>query len=302
MYQTYDLLKIQRRFPTELTCRKYLERQRWPKGFWCPRCSSDRAGRHPPRGLYQCKGCRYPLSLTAGTIFHRTRTPLRTWFWLILLMSHNKHGISMLEAKRLLGMRSYQTVWTLCHKIRTAMAHRDSRYQLAGLVEMDDSLFGRRVIKGRWRRKPEGPKMVRIAVSTGRTGGPAFTHMEVTPETYTLHALDMAQRTISPKQTIRTDGGTPFRALKDLGFRHDLHPRMNPQEMDRFLPWVHTLIANAKRFLVGTHHFEAPKHLQRFLDEFSYRFNRRWFQGRLFDRLLTACVTTGSVSYAELIG
>ena len=302
MYEAYDVLRIQRRFPTELACRKYLERHRWPKGFWCSRCGSTRVGRHRTRKLYQCKGCRYQVSLTAGTIFQKTRTPLRKWFWLILLMSHNKHGISMLEAQRLLGIPSYQTVWTMCHKIRTAMAHRDSRYKLAGLIELDDAIFGSRRRNGQRRRRKEPPLSVRIAVSTNRCGNPGFTRMEVAHDADSLNHLEMIQRTVVPQQTIRTDGGTSFRALEELGFKHDLHPRMTPQEMDRFLPWASTLTANVKRFLVGTHHFEAPKHLQRFLDEFSYRFNRRWFHGQLFDRLLTACATTGSVSYADLVG
>lgn len=302
MYQAHDLLKIQRRFPTELACRKYLQRHRWPAGFDCPRCGEIQAGFHRTRSLYQCKGCRYQVSLTAGSIFHKTRTPLRKWFWLILLMGHNKHGISMLEAQRLLGIGSYQTVWTMAHKIRTAMAHRDSRYQLAGLVEMDDSLFGRRKIKGRRRRRPEKPQMVRLMVGTNRFGHPTFTRMEVTHDAESLDHLAMVRRTVAAKQTIRTDGGNPFYALKEMGFKHDMHPQMSHPEMDRFLPWVSTVTANVKRFLVGTHHFEAPVHLQRFLDEFSYRFNRRFFPGQLFDRLLTACATTGSVSYADLIG
>lgn len=302
-YRHADLLTIQRRFPTDLACRKYLARHRWPQGFWCPRCGATRAGRHQPRGLYQCKGCRAQVSLTAGTIFHKTRTPLRTWFWLILLMGANKHGVSMLEAQRLLRIGSYQTIWTMAHKIRTAMAQRDSRYQLAGLIELDDAEFGHRVEKDGTRRyKPTGPKTVRIAVSRTRTGGPAFARLEVAEPAGTLHAQAMAARAFAPSARLRTDGGLAFPALTELGHRHDPHPKMTPAEMDRWLPWVSTITANVKRFLVGTHHLEAPTHLQRFLDEFAYRFNRRWFTGQSFDRLLTACVTTGSVRYADLIG
>ena len=301
MYQTHNLLKIQRRFPTELACRKYLERRRWPNGFDCPRCGGDRAGSHRTRRLYQCKDCRYQSSLTAGTIFHKTRTPLRTWFWLILLMGHNKHGISMLEAQRLLGIGSYQTIWTMCHKIRSAMAHRDSRYKLAGLIELDDAEFGHRVLKGERRYKPAGPKTVRVAVST-RYGRPAFARLEVAEPASALSTKTWAQQTLAPATRLRTDGGLGFPALAGLGHHHEPHPKMTPAEMDRWLPWASTLTANLKRFIVGTHHLEAPKHLQRFLDEFSYRFNRRWFKGQLFDRLLTACATTGSVRYADLVG
>jgi len=299
MYQKYDLLTIQRRFPTELACRKYLEKQRWPKGFYCVRCASSEVSYIRTRHLYQCRGCRSQVSLTAGTIFHKTRIPLRKWFWLILLMGHNKHGVSMLEIQRLLSIGSYQTVWTMCHKVRTAMAQRDGRYKLNGIIELDDAIFGRKTEGHKTHRRP---KTVRVAVSTDSKGCPGFTRMQVTDYAGVLHAQAMARKTISRGQTIRTDGGSSFPALKELGFRHERHPKLTPEQMDIFLPWVHTVISNAKRFLMGTHHLEDPKHLQRFLDEFSYRFNRRNFKGQLFDRLLSACTTTGSIRYADLIG
>lgn len=302
MYQTHDLLAIQRRFPTELACRKYLERRRWPQGFWCARCGGSSASRIRTRGLYQCRGCRAQVSLTAGTIFHKTRVPLRTWFWLILLMGSNKHGISMLQAQRWLRVGSYKTLWAMAHKLRTAMAQRDGRYKLAGLIELDDAEFGHRVDKaGERRYKPTGPKTVRVAVAT-RRGRPTFARLTVVEPAGALATKALAQQTLAPGARLRTDGGLPFPVLTELGHPHDPHPKMTPAEMDRWLPWVSTITANVKRFLVGTHHLEAPTHLQRFLDEFSYRFNRRWVQGQCFDRLLTACVTTGSITAADLTG
>ena len=214
-------------------------------------------------------------------------------------MSQNKHGVSMLEAQRMLGIRSYKTVWTMCHKIRTAMRHRDGRYKLAGLIELDEASFGRR-FKGDRSRRDASEKTVRVMVSTTEQRKPKFAKMEVAGYAGVLHAQKMAREQIEPKQMIRTDGGSSFPALKELGFQHDPHVGMTRPEMDRFLPWVHTVIANAKRFLLGTHHQESPKYLQRFLDEFAYRFNRRWVQGQLFDRLLTACVNAPCVTFAEL--
>ena len=301
MSQAHDLLAIQRRFSTELACRKYLTKRRWPKGFWCRRCGASRASWIQTRRLYQCRGCRTQVSLTAGTIFHKTRVPLRTWFWLILLMGQNKHGISMLQAKRWLRLGSYKTIWAMTHKIRTAMAHRDSRYKLAGLIELDDAEFGHRSLKGERRHKPQGPKTVRVAVST-RQGRPAFARLEVAEPASPLSTKAWAQRIFAPDTCLRTDGGLPFPTVTDLGFRHDPHPGMTPGEMDQVLPWVSTITANLKRFIVGTHHLEAPRHLQRFLDEFTYRFNRRWVHGQCFDRLLTACATTGSITVADLRG
>ena len=298
MYRKQNWLQIQKRFPTELACQKYLTKQRWPEGFLCPRCQSQQVGFHKRRGLYQCKGCRYQASLTAGTLFHKTRTPLRKWFWLVLLMSQNKHGVSMLEAQRMLGIRSYKTIWSMTHKIRTAMRHRDKRYKLAGLIELDDASFGHKSDANT--RLGGTQKAVRVMVSTTDEGKPKFAKIAVATYAGVTHARKMVQEQVEPNQVIRTDGGVSFPALKELGFEHDRHVGMTPKQLDRYLPWVHTIIANAKRFMLGTYHQESPKYLQRFLDEFAYRFNRRWVQEQLFDRLLTACVSAPCVTFAEL--
>jgi len=199
----------------------------------------------------------------------------------------------------MLGIRSYKATWTMCHKIRAVMRHRDGRYKLAGLIELDDASFGHK-FKGDGKRDGATEKAVRVMVSTTDEGKPKFAKMEVAGYAGVLHAQKMAREQVEPKQVIRTDGGVSFPALKELGFEHDRHIGMTPRQMDRFLPWVHTIIANAKRFMLGTHHQESPKYLQRFLDEFAYRFNRRWVAGQLFDRLLTACVNAPCVSFAEL--
>jgi len=216
----------------------------------------------------------------------------------VLLMSQNKHGVSMLEAQRMLGVRSYKTVWTMCHKIRTAMRHRDKRYKLAGLIELDEASFGH---KGEKNTRASGTeKAVHVLVSTTDEGKPKFAKMAVTDYAGVIQVQKMVREQVEPSPVIRTDGGRSFPALKELGVEHDRHVGMTPRQMDRFLPWVHTIIANAKRFMLGTHHQESPKYLQRFLDEFAYRFNRRWVASQLFDRLLTACVNAPCVSFAEL--
>jgi len=293
MYQSHDLLRIQRRFHTELACRKHLEGQRWPQGFRCPVCGHDQAGRVRTRGLYRCRQCRKQVSLTAGTIFHKTRVPLKKWFWLILMMGHNKHGISILEAQRLLSIPSYQTVWLMTHKIRAAMGHRDRRYKLAGLTELDESFFG---------GVSKVKRPVFIAVSTSHRGGPAFAKMQVAPWADLVRARQMARENIERSATLKTDGNRIYPALTEEGFRHRPEVQGSPERASQILRWMHILASNAKRHMQGTHHREAPKHLQRFLDEFTYRFNRRWFKGQLFDRLLTACASAPSVTFGELRG
>src|SRR3974390_399424 len=173
-----DLLEFQKKFRTEKACLKHLLQLRWPQGFRCPRCQHDRAYFHSTRHLYECQACSYQASLTAGTIFHKTRTPLRKWFWMIFLMGRQKSGASMLSLQRLLKIRDYKTVWTMGHKIRKAMADRDAAYQLAGLLEMDDTYFGatkpgkrgrgaagKAKVVGPWRLRTTSPVSPRCAGS-----------------------------------------------------------------------------------------------------------------------------------------
>ena len=141
-YENMDFFQFQKRFSREDFCLKHLVKLRWPDGFVCPRCGHDKAGFHSKRKLLQCKGCRYQASATAGTIFHRTKIPLRKWFWFIFLISSQKTGVSIQGLQRLLGIKSYKTAWTMAHKVRKAMADREASYQLANLGEKERSYVG----------------------------------------------------------------------------------------------------------------------------------------------------------------
>lgn len=299
MYQEIDLLAFQRRFPNEMACEQYLYQHRWPDGFRCPRCNHGQAWKHHARRLYECRGCRHQTSVTAGTIFHKTRVSLRQWFWLIFMLGGTKHGISMLGAQKLLRIGSYKTVWMMAHKIRNAMAHRDGQYQLAGLIELDESYFGGKR-RGKRGRGAAGKRPVMVAVSTNEKGRPQFAKMQVVPVVDSQQAEHVAQATIQEGQTVKTDGFPIYPTLQQVGYVHQPQRQGTPERAGVILPWVHTLVANAKRFMQGTHHREAPKHLQRFLDEFCYRLNRRWHSAQLFDRLITACVGTGTITLSEL--
>jgi transposase-like protein len=134
-----SLIQFRKTFGTEKACQKHLFRLRWPEGFRCPRCQHDQAYFQRTRNLYHCRACGYQASLTAGTVFHKTRTPLRKWFLMIWLMGLQKSGISMLSLQRMLEIKTYKTVWTMGHKIRQAIAERDANHKLAGLIELDDT-------------------------------------------------------------------------------------------------------------------------------------------------------------------
>jgi len=296
--QPLDLLEFQKRFSSEEQCIKHLFALRWPEGYVCPRCGCDRYSLHTTRRLYQCSACKYQVSVTAGTIFHGTRTGLVKWFWMIFLMTRHKSGVSMLSLQRMLGIRSYKTVWTIGHKIRKAMADRDSQYQLAGLVEMDDAFIGPKK-PGPPGRGAKGKAKVVIAVES-RDKHAGFAVMRHVPSVDSDQILSMAQDKIRPTGYVRTDGWRAYEKLGSNGFGHEAVVVSKDKETLKRLRWVHVLTANVKGNLRGVYHGVSRKHLDRYLAEFSYRFNRRFWDSQLFNRTVSACLSTSTVTFAEL--
>ena len=313
-YTPRSLIAFQQAFASEEACAQHLRGLRWPDGFTCPRCGHTEAWYIRTRKLLDCKRCRLTTSLTAGTIFHKTRTPLLKWYWLIYRMAMDKVGISIAEMQRLLEIRDDKTAWLMAHKVRKAMADRDAGYGLAGLVELDDSFFGP---AGRTRgRGSERKSTVLCAVSLYRDRKgqerPGFAHMQVVNDASAksiagfLERLGCGAATAEGRQlleAIRSDGWRSYgRAAKDKDLAHCKVILRDPQAAGRLLPWVHRVISNAKAVIRGTHRGVSEKHLQAYLSEVCYRFNRRFWEKELFDRLVTACVVTETISYEELMG
>jgi transposase-like protein len=295
-YQKMGLLEFQERFPEERECYDYLAKVRFPKGFFCPRCGSSTAGKVATRGLWQCKTCRAQVSITAGTMFHRTRTPLRQWFWAIFLVAKDKRGHSALQLSKELNI-PYARAWLMIHKIRSAMAHRDLQYKLDGIVEMDETYFGSpdRGKRGRSTRR------TKAIVAVGVTGDnkPRFAKIATVRRLDSRTVKAFARPNIAKGSMIRTDGLNIYRGLAKIGFSHQ--PTVNPGKADGdLLHWTHVIISNAKAFILGTFHGLGKKHLQDYLNEFCYRFNRRYRDAELFDRLLLACASAPHKSYDEL--
>jgi len=296
-YEDVTLVQFQRKFRTEKDCKKRLFQMRWPHGFICPRCGHDQYYDLPKRGLYQCKACKYQCSVTAGTVMHRTRTPLLKWFWAIFLFSNDKRGISALQLSKKLDM-SYWVAWTMLHKIRKAMRDRDARYKLAGLIEVDDSYVGGSSTGGGKRGRGTRKIPVLIAASTdGEAIG--FAKMQVVDSLHWEPVKSFLQEGIRPKQTIKSDGWQSYNVAEKLGHAHQVEFILGRKAHD-VLKWVHILASNAKAFILGTYHGLAGKHMQSYLDEYCFRFNRRRWNRQLFDRLLMACVSSTGLTYAEL--
>jgi len=296
-YEKVSLLDFQRRFPDERKCYEYLARTRFPGGFACPQCGSPSAVLMEKRLLWQCRVCRSQVSVTAGTVFHRTRTPLLVWFWAIFLVAVDKRGHSALQLSRELSV-PYDRAWRMLHKIRAAMGRRDAEYKLDGIVELDEAYIGAPDEGSRGR----GTRRAKAVVALGLTadGKPRFVKMRTVRRLDARSVESFATDGIALGSTIRTDGLNIYNGLGKLGFVHEATVAPGKTK-DDVLYWTHTVISNAKAYILGTFHGLEDRHIQRYLDEFCYRFNRRHRETELFDRLLFACVSAPPSTLAELI-
>jgi len=297
-------------FADEPQCGEQLSRRRWPEGFACPRCGGPSRGYMAARQVHECARCGYQCSVTAGTIFHKTRTRLTSWFWAIYRMGHDKKGISAVQLAKEIGV-SYPTAWLMLHKIRKAMSDRDQRYRLSGLVEVDEGYVGGEEHgKGRTGRGKRGVRtksVVAVAVERrgsgkpGRKPIPGFAAFEVVPDAATETLEKFVAGKVKAGSHILSDGWPGYRRLQQKGFAHTATAlSRQPEPAHILFPWVHITLSNLKRFLLGTHHNVEQKHLPSYVAEFNYRLNRRTMEPDLMDRLLRACIGTQTITYKQL--
>lgn len=292
--------QFRRRFRTERDCIRYIIKRKWPGGFRCPRCDHDEAYLITSRRKYQCKRCLHQTTVTANTIFHKTRKPLRDWFWAIYLVATRATGSSARQLQYDLGI-SYPTAWSWCHKIRKAMEDRDRRYTLQGLIELDDTYIGGKKKSGKRGRGARSKVPVLVAVET-RPKGCVHVALSKLESLSSYEAKGFLNEKVEQDALILSDSLSTYRSLsQDL----NLCPLTvwNGQRAVEIFPDVHRVIARLKTWIRGTHTHVSSKHLNRYLAEFAYRFNRRFKQRRdtIFDRLVTACCSTQTVTYQQLV-
>ncbi len=296
-----SLPEFEARFPDEAACARWLFEKRWPDGFRCPGCGHDK-GWELGRGtlLIECARCHRQTSVTAGTVLHRSHLPLRLWFLAAWLVATHKNGISARQLWLQLGLGSYKTAWLLLQKLRRAMVD-PGREPLAGLVEVDETS-----ISFRTRDDPAGPKPGRshegkllIAGAVEIRGkAPGRARLAVIGD-YSADTLGgFVARNIAQGSTVVSDGWSGYAKLKDV--KHD--PRViGDAPAHAVLPWVHRVFANAKRWAMGVYHGLREEHLQRYLDEFVFRFNRRRTPQAAFARLLGLATAIGPHPYEAII-
>ena len=297
------ILELERRFATEESCREYLFRLRWPDGFVCPRCQGGPAW-PASRGRLVCRACRHQTSVTAGTVFQDTRKPLVLWFRAIWYVTSQKNGTSASSIQRILGLRSYQTAWTWLHKLRRAMV-RPSRDKLRGRVEVDETFVGGEDSKeGTWVDQKA------VVVIAAEEDGPGIGRIRLAtiPAPTKKSLLRFAQEAIEPGSSLHTDGRTAWEGIESRGYkrrRTALVKRKDRNAASRLLPRVHRVASLLKRWLLGTHQGAvSAEHLDYYLDEFTFRFNRRTSRsrGKLFYRLLQQAVEIPPTTYREMVG
>ena len=298
-----SLLEFEDRFATDQACRDYLTQVRWPHGFVCPRCGVGTAWT-ATRGRLVCGGCRHQTSVTAGTIFHDTRKPLRLWFRAMWYVTSQKNGTSAIGLQRVLGLGSYLTAWTWLHKLRRAMV-RPGRDRLSGRVEVDETYVGGEEPEAH-ARQILGKCLVAIAAQEdGR--GIGRIRMARIPDASAVSLQQFIRGAIEPGSVVHTDGWEGYRSLGENGYRHKV-TILRGQGKDaaiELLPRVHRVAGLLKRWLLGTHQGSVSgNHLDYCLDEFTFRFNRRKSRsrGKLFYRLVEQALNVEPSPYHSMVG
>jgi ISXO2-like transposase domain/Transposase zinc-ribbon domain len=288
-------------YGTEERCRAAVEKLRWPKGFFCPRCGSCEGTRLSTRPMVQCRACRHQASLTAGTIVHATRLPLTTWFLAMWLVASAKNGISSVELGRRLGIEQ-TNAWALKQKLMHVMAERDGKKRLDGRVEMDDAYLGGHR-PGKRGRGAAGKRAFVAAVSTSDDRRPRKMKLLPAKGFRKKEVKRLVNEHLASTSRLVTDGLSCWTAAAAAGLAHTAMVTGSGKPAAGWSPfkWVDTTLGNVKAAIVGTCRQTSPEHAGRYLASYAWRFNRRFRLDTMLPRLVHGAVRTAPLPYAKLI-
>jgi ribosomal protein L37AE/L43A len=298
-----NLFDFNKRFPDEESCAKYLKDKREEEGVVCSKCGGTKHYWLESMKLWKCANCSTRMNLRAGTMMEKTKIPLKVWFEIIHLMTSTKKPFSALEMHRQVQTKFYEPVWFIMQKIRITMGKRDARYKLQGDIEIDDAFFevvdleekeDVELKRGRGSQRQSKVLVMVESVPNPKQQNPhkknrimGFAKMIVMDDLTTTGINYEVSKSISPSSIVVSDGYHSFAGLSQVVDKH-ISMVVPKKEAHIKLPWVHTVIANSKRNLLGVHHSIGKQFLQNYLNEFTYKLNRRTFESDLFDRMISA--------------
>lgn len=302
-----QMVEFFQQYSTEVDCKLFFKAKRSLEMQSCKRCGSIHMYWIDKENRWRCKECKCVYGLKQGTVMENSNLGYKVWLWGLYLMSLTKKGFSALEMQRLIGHKRYEPIWLLMQKVRISMGHRDDKYSLDGYIELDEGFFeGHRkqdtnCIETKSIKELDRQVKAIVAVSSiplqqreQKTGRPntkaGFVKMSVVSSLCTKEVVCEAEKMVKKSATIITDGRRCYRGLKDICTIHKEVIVRDKQEVSKVFPWVHTAISNVKKKILGLHHQVKDAYMQNYLNEFCYKFNRRYFGEKLFDRLILAAL------------
>ena len=300
-----NILEFIQKFPDEGACRLKFKEQRDQIGIICDKCNYKEHYWHENKLCYECKHCHRRISLRSGTVMQSSKLPFRYWFVTMHLLTCTKKSFSTEELRRQLGHKRYQPIWEMVNKLRDVMGKRDNKYQLSGQMELDDAFFSTEIPQDqkdkpmkRGRGSQSKSKVLVMAESTF-VDAPKKGHklksvkhikMQVINDLKSNTITNIVKEQVDKSAQLITDDSTSYYKLKEHVQSHEAVV-VEPDMIPTLLPWVHIAISNAKRLLLDVHHKLKNEYLQYYLNEYCYKFNRRYFGDKIFDRLLIAAVS-----------
>lgn len=310
-----NLINFVEKFPDEQSCRLKFKEFRDKQDVVCRHCGGKNHYWLQTIEQYQCKNCQTRTTLRSGTVMQASKLPFRYWFIAMHLLTSTKKTFSALELQRQLGHKYYEPVWLMLQKLRKTMGLRDDQYQLDKIVELDEGFFSsvgteknssqRKALKrGRGSQKKSTVMVMASTVydfdKIKKYNKPTklrYIKMVVMDDLKTKNVEKNIKSKICYDSVVKTDNYRSYSKVKNHVWVHNSQT-IKPKEAGKILPWVHTMISNAKRTLTGIHHMVSETYIQGYLDEYCYKVNRRYFGEKLFDRLLIACV---SINYKDFV-
>jgi len=314
-----SLPEFQSVFPDDAACAKYLETMRWPTGFTCPRCrQTGEPYRFPTRSsvVLRCRKCKVNTSLTSGTVMRSTHTPLSTWFWAAYMVTTQTPGQSALQFQRQLGLSRYETAFQILHKLRAGMV-RPERDRIGGEypVEVDECFIGgvhnKTIVVGAVEvRLRKDAELRAAAYKQAHSGGVPLKkliyagriRLRVVRRRGAGDLVTFVNENVAKGSIVRTDAAPAYDSLPGFGYLHEqLKMSGDPEKAEGHLPMVHLVFSNLKTWILGTHHGRIePQHLQAYLNEYVFRFNRRFYPMTAFNSVLGLAARSVSPTYEEL--